>query len=320
MNDIDPEILKRYAAGLCSQEEQELVEQWLDTDEDISVPSLLAGIDKSSLKQEIWYEVRLDEPSRKKARRFPTLYQLAAACILLICFAGYFSVRFFPRTSNTQLTTASVLYKELSVPNGRKAQITLTDGTIIDLNGNSRLQYPAEFTGHTRVVYLSGEAHFKVAKNPAKPFIIHTAKTDTRVLGTVFNVKAYPEETNTVLTVEEGRVQFSLKADPSRRVILTANQQGIAGNHKALGRQQVFAANYSAWKDGKLIFTNLSLQEIAPLINRWYDVRVLNSSSDLSRERFTGTYERESLYTVAQDISQAWHCRFKFANKSLIFY
>ncbi len=319
MNNIDPEILKRYAAGQCSREERERVERWLNQDE-IPEPSLFAGIDQSTLKQEIWQEVRPDEPTGRKISRFPILYRIAAACILLVGFAGYFAVRLLPRSSYTQSPVASVIYQELSVPNGRKAKITLTDGTVIDLNGNSSLKYPAEFTGHTRVVYLSGEAHFKVAKNPAKPFIIHTAKTDTRVLGTVFNVKAYPEEKNTVLTVEEGRVQFSLKADPDRRVILTANQQGTAGDQNYLVQKQVFADSYVGWKDGKLIFNNLSLREIAPLINRWYDVRVLDSSSHLSKERFTGTYRQTPLYTVAEDISQAWHCHFKLNGKSLIFY
>ncbi len=276
--------------------------------------------DRNSLKNEIWDDIK-PVPVEKKTR--PVLSGLIwkiAASFIMVCFAGYFISRVYQTSQKDKSFAVSQTYKELSVPKGRKMQITLTDGTIISLNGDTRLKYPLEFNGHTRVVYLSGEAHFKVAKNPSKPFIIHTDKTDTRVLGTVFNVKAYPGETATILTVEEGRVQFSLKADPMKQIILIANQQGIATGDQTLDHQQVYAGGYTAWKDGKLIFNNLSLNEIVPLLNRWYNVRVTIGNHKLMKERFTGTYQRTSLNAIGQDISQALHCQFKLDGQSLIFY
>lgn len=96
----------------------------------------------------------------------------------------------------------------LSVPKGGDFSLTLADGTVIRLNADSRLQYPSEFSGDSRIVYLEGEAFFNVAKDKTKPFIVKTKKLDVEVTGTSFNVMAYPSEAFIQTTLVQGGVNI----------------------------------------------------------------------------------------------------------------
>jgi transmembrane sensor len=320
MSNIDPELLKRYANGHCTPTERGLVEEWLGKDKNTFDPQLFTGIDKVDLKEKMWQDINPVHSHTKARIHIPAYVYKLAACFVLVVFSLFFVLKYDRNSNTNKLEVNRVTYKELLVPKGRKAQITLADGTVISLNADSRIKYPITFTGHTRIVYLSGEAQFKVAKDPSKPFVIYTAKTDTRVLGTVFNIKAYPEESNTVLTVEEGKVQFSLRSDAAKYLILTPDKQGIAGPSQTLQMQQVYAAGYTAWKSDKLILNDLSLAEIAPILNRWYNARVIVNNKKIEKKRFTGTYQHGPLNLIGQDISLVFHCHFKAVNNTLIFY
>lgn len=321
MKQIDPEILKRYANGNCTPEEEDLIAAWLSDEENgPAEQDTFAGIDKEALKQGLWADLTPSSSSLKPWHQLPALAYKVAASLILICFVAYFSFRYTDKQQKKQLLAATLVYKELFVPKGSKAKITLTDGTEVNLNADSHLKYPVAFTGNSRTIYLSGEAHFKVAKNPSKPFIIHTQKTDTRVLGTVFNLKAYPEESRELLTVEEGKVQFSAKSNPKKQLILMRNQQGIINAEGKLNQESVYAVAYSGWKSAKLIFNDLSLAEISVLLNREYNIQIDTKNKSLRKKRFTGTYHNSSLQSIVRDISLALHCRYQLNNQSLIFY
>lgn len=321
MGAIDPQILQRYAKGECSPGERTLVERWLDQNEADTAfedDTVINHNDEEQIKQTIWADVKPGQHAKRASRKISLWRIGAAASVLVLLVSGLiFKLTHRPKTLPT--TQTADVYTELSVPKGRKAVLTLQDGTEIHLNSGSTLKYPQAFTGRQRVVYLSGEAYFRVKHDPRHPFIIHTANTDTRVLGTVFNVKAYPEDARTTLTVEEGRVQFALKSDPAKHLILTVNQQGVAVDNQHLQLQSVTAATYTGWKDEKLVFDNLSLVEMAPLLNRWYNLKVVTGNREIEKQRFTGTYTQEPVSTIAQDISLAFHCRYKIVNNQLTF-
>lgn len=318
MSNIDPELLKRYANDDCSDSEQELVNDWLQKTTEIEDADLFKRINKDTLKEQIWANVKPTQSHVSKKLLPPYFYKIAA-CIALVCLTGVFIYKYDIGAKKKQPINEVSIYKELFVSKGRKASITLTDGTIVVLNSDTRFRYPEEFDGTVRKVYLSGEAYFKVAKDPARPFVIHTDKTETTVLGTVFNLKAYAEEKQTVLTVEEGKVKFALNADKNSYLMLTINDQGIAGKNK-LVQQHVYAAAYSGWQKDKLIFNDLPLAEVSALLCRKYDVKVSIKSKEIEIARFTGVYEGASLVSIAEDIRKTLHCNYKLNNGTLNFY
>jgi transmembrane sensor len=317
MNDIDPLLLKRYASGECTDEEVVLVEHWLASGEVESDPGVFKDMDDELLKQEIWDRTGFDQTLRKKSliRRYS--YQIAAACLLLIFLAGYGGYHLYLNNKQTTLPA----YSSLRVAAGRRITVTLADGTVVYINGDSKLNYPLRFSEKgQRIVYLSGEAHFKVAKDPLRPFIIYAGGSRTHVLGTVFNLRAYPEQRGAVVTVEEGRVQFSSDSNSTAHLILTAGKQGTYQLGHPLRLQQVYTAGFTAWKDSRMFIKKQNLGQIALLIRRWYGVDVQIHNPELLSERFTGVYNNLPLSILAKDISKAFHCTYKLDQKTLTFY
>ncbi|WP_281632277.1 FecR family protein [Flavobacterium luteolum] len=184
-----------------------------------------------------------------------------------------------------------VIYNTLSVPYGKRFKLKLSDGTIVSLNAGSSLRYPEQFgLNGNRNVYLTGEAFFEVAKDKEHPFVVNANQVDIKVLGTKFNVSAYPENPTVNSTLIEGSIQMSETADPSNVILLEPNQMATwQNNAKKITLKNVDVSLYSAWTKGELAFKDTPFSTIAKIIQRTYDVEIINENSDLARQNFTGT-------------------------------
>ncbi len=205
-------------------------------------------------------------PERRN-RRWLKYAAVAAVWILTV-----FTTRYF---SEQDVKIVSPKLTEFYVPYGDKQEITLSDGSVVWVNAGSVLIYPSEFTAATRTVFLSGEACFKVAKNPEQPFIVSTKHLDVQALGTVFSVDAYPGATETIATLEEGSIQVDTKPSMTPASVLKPNEQFIYSHltHRAT-INVVDAEQVSAWKDGYLIFKNASFEEVTAALERKYNVTI----------------------------------------------
>ena len=174
--------------------------------------------------------------------------------------------------------------KECFVANGEQKQVKLPDGTKVWLNSGSLLVYDKHFRGKRRLLFLNGEARFRVAKDPAKPFLVKTAHMTVKALGTVFNLNAYSDQDVTIATLEEGKIQVypCLKQDTS--LILSPDEQ-IIYNHRleTLALNTVDAGRVMQWTDGYLIFQTASFDQIVKTIERKFDVTI-----NYETERFAG--------------------------------
>lgn len=177
----------------------------------------------------------------------------------------------------------------ISVPRGGSYTITLPDGTKVWLNAASSLTYPVNFSGKTRSVSLQGEAYFEVAKNKEKPFLVQSRNTVVEVLGTHFNLKAYPDDRAVAATLLEGSVRFSNSA---KEVILKPGEQGQSGIADAgMTTRKVNVSQEICWKNGYFMFQDNSITEIMDQIGRWYDVEV-EIKSNPDQKTFGGIYSR----------------------------
>lgn len=151
--------------------------------------------------------------------------------------------------------TQEVRFVECIVPKGEQKQITLPDGSIITLNSGSIFLYPTQFTGDTRSVYLSGEGHFAVAPNKKLPFVVATNHLDICVLGTQFNLQAYPFDRRTITTLESGSVAVRKKNQPNNFITLEPNQQLDYENRSGrFNKTDIDASVYSGWTKGEMNF------------------------------------------------------------------
>ena len=182
-------------------------------------------------------------------------------------------------------------FNTLIIPKGGEYKIVLADGSRVWLNSETEFRYPVHFTGDFRKVYLKGEAYFEVARQETMPFIVETSGgIDVRVLGTRFNVASYENDADVVTTLAEGSVEVYTDEKVMR---IRPDEQVLV--HKSSGvfeRRQVDAATYLAWKDGKFIFEDQTLEQIIRQLQRWYQMDVFYSSEAVKQYRFSGDLKK----------------------------
>lgn len=183
------------------------------------------------------------------------------------------------KTENTET------YHLLSIPRGGEFTMTLADGTRVWLNSESELHFPLQFGGEQRIVQLTGEAYFEVAKDAAHPFVVEVCDSKIQVLGTGFNVRSYSEEGQIVTTLVEGAVCFESIED---RVILKPGEQSILDKEGQLQKRVVEVYPFVAWKEGRFIFRKQRLEDIMVMVSRWYNVEVYFEDDESKEITFSG--------------------------------
>lgn len=175
------------------------------------------------------------------------------------------------------------VYHTLATPRGGEYHMVLSDGSKVWLNAESKLTFPARFDDSNRLVRLEGEAYFEVAHDQNRPFVVSTGAVEVGVLGTSFNVTAYPGESQVQTTLVSGKVKVSVSKTDKPVILAPGEQAGYTSGDNELSVRAVDVSVYTAWKDGMLIFDNETLESMMKRLARWYDFEV--------------TYERESLKT-----------------------
>lgn len=173
----------------------------------------------------------------------------------------------------------------LTVPKGGEFNLTLSDGTKVWLNSESELSFPMQFITPERKVILTGEAYFEVTKNAESPFIVELRKAEVEVLGTSFNIRSYPDESEVTTTLVEGSVRF---AAANQLLTLAPGEQSILASSGQLSKQEVDVYPYVAWKEGKFIFRKKRLADIMAMVSRWYNVEVLFEDNKAKEISFSG--------------------------------
>jgi len=177
----------------------------------------------------------------------------------------------------------------LITPKGGQYSVQLPDGTKVWLNADSRLEYPVSFNGQEqRVVSLSGEAYFQVARDKEHPFIVRTERQEVRVLGTHFNINSYKEEGRTVTTLEEGAVMVS---SGQAKVVIRPGEQTILRAEGAIKRSKANMDMAMGWRRNEMVFKDATIQQVMRQVSRWYDLEV-EYKGHIANDTFTGTLDR----------------------------
>lgn len=284
--------------------------------------------DVASLQPEHTYTV-----TQKYSRKKIVIVGIAVAVLMVSSIYWYnavtkrgVSARPFPVAQNAEKN-------EVSTPNGSKTTITLPDGTKVWLNAGSKLSYNKDFGGDMREVELSGEAFFEVKPvtipqtKQRVPFIIHTQYIDVRVLGTAFNVKAYPRDKQTETSLVHGKVEVLVHNRPEKKFTLQPNEKLVVINEETgastagkdnntAGIHQPFVSfsnlTYTqkdstvietAWVQNKLVFDNESFPEIAEKMERWYNVEMEFRDAKTKAMHFSGSFTNETIQQALYSLS-----------------
>lgn len=212
----------------------------------------------------------------------------AAAAIAVLLVAGWW---IFMREAGSKTL-------EYSTADNQSRSITLPDQSKIVLNENSTLTYT--FDGKNRQVELSGEAFFDVEKDPKHPFVIHSGEVETKVLGTSFNIRAYPDEAKVKVSVKTGRVEVRKvqKSQPEAApaLVLLPGNTGVYSTEEAVLEKapDIATEDVDAWQQGTVVFAGgTTLAEVIPAVEKLYDIKIQADASILSSTIYGARFTRD---------------------------
>lgn len=247
-------------------------------------------------------------------KRIYRWYSVAAAVLLIpILITG--GIWFAEQNKEELILAESPVTSTLFAPLGSRISFSLPDGTKGWLNSGSSLEYQLPFNSNRQVAIL-GEVWFDVAHDADHPFEITAGDSKMKVLGTKFNLNAYPEDNYVEVVLEEGKVEFStpglssgIEMKPDERLVFSDGSISI---------NTTDASKFAAWKEGKLVFRGDPMSEVARRIERWYNVTVQIGDKELEGYIFRGTFQDDSLEEVLRYLSMTSPIRYQIIKRELL--
>lgn len=296
-NEATPEESCEVVGWFKTPEGQAWLAERIDKDEKaIRMGEEEAWVDHP-IPSAVMYRDIMRQLRRRKIRRF--IAYAAAILIPVILFVGLFM-----RIESQVDLLADDGYDEVYVPHGERMQLLFQDGSKVHLNSGSRIRYPKKFGLSERKVYLEGEAWFEIAKNKHRPFIVDLACMDIKVLGTTFDVKAYPEEEAIFVALETGSIE--LQSESFHSYQMQPGEKAVY--NKVSGRCEVLRSHdvkiYSAWRRNVLVFKSAPLANVMKTLARAYNASFEVKDSTVLRYTYTITTDSPALTTVLKELEK----------------
>ena len=305
-------IIQKYSEGKLNLKELIELSEQLGDDQSIDVQEILhddwllqlesenkiTDRDLKTVLDRVHHYIRLNESEKRVRTRFLQVFQRVAALLivpLLLSFMVYFYFQPKPLVQNLS-------YAEIQCPLGVRTKFQLPDGSTGYLNSGSLLKYPVQFIGE-RKVELSGEAFFDVVHNSEVPFHVNTRNLDIKVLGTTFNVIANEDEQTEEIILQTGKVDVSAKSGKQLAVMSPNEHLTLDIKKRTFTKHEVEASQYTTWKEGKLVFRNENMVQLAKRLSRWYNAEVLVEDNMLNNYTFHATFIDEPLDEVLKLLS-----------------
>lgn len=320
-------IITKYLAGEATQQEEHDLRHWVDQQPEHTelfeeMYATWTEMDSlSHAKQfdldEAWKEIKsksgisgaTSAPVVRSLSMRTLIMRVAAAVVLLVGMGWALSM--WMNVAGVQPEMIQLSTQE------EKAHIYLPDSSEVWLNAYSELAYEADFSGNTRNVKLKGEAFFDVQRNEAKAFIIQAGETQTEVLGTSFNVRAYEQEDYIEVSVSTGKVSFG---NTAANLALTAGNQGTFHTpNKRLTFEASRDENRIAWQTGQLIFDNSELSEVGDALERFFGMTVSFSSTPLAQCHYSGRFDQPELEYLLEVISATVNMKYAITDGHITF-
>lgn len=298
-NKASPEEARKVAGWFATKEGNEYLSQRMDRETEELQEEMLEGvlphsIPEREMKARFMREIKREHGQRHTGRRW-----IWAAAVLLPFLLLSASLLFL--VNRTGLLSEKE-YAEINVPYGEQVRVILQDGSIIQLNSDSRLRYPKQFGLFSRTVELWGEGYFDVAKDENRPFTVDLQGVEVRVTGTKFNVKAYPAEPNIWVTLDEGGILFKDPTAKEYRLVPGESAEYNRRSGECLISRPENMEQISAWRTNSLNFYLTPLSEIIKVMERHYDVHFIVKDSSVLKNRFTLSTGKVNASDVLYDL------------------
>lgn len=303
--DLNPKILKRFFEGKYSRKDFKTIKSVFEKPEkEAEIKNLLQNhwfdfnhetlpeVNINHILDKIHHKIQL-ENKHVKRMLFITAFQRTAAILIIPLILTFLTIFYF----QSKETAPEIAFAEIQCPLGVRTKFVLPDGTTGFLNSGSTLKYPVIFTSE-RNVTLNGEAFFDVMRDEEHPFTVNTPHMSTKVLGTQFDVIAYKNENTEEIILKEGKVEvYSNQGE--KLETLQPNQKLVLNTQtRQYNKSTVEALQYISWTEGKLVFRNENMLQVASRLGRWYNVEIEIKDPELLKYAFRATFIDEPLDEV----------------------
>jgi ferric-dicitrate binding protein FerR (iron transport regulator) len=240
--------------------------------------------------------------NRRTTLRFFNVLSRVAAILFIPLLLG--SVWLFYH-QQPAISPMEYAMQEITSPTGVRSQVVLPDGSKVWLNAESTIRFKIPFEPESRNVELNGEAYFSVKKDVQRPFHVQSGKVNVTVLGTKFNYKAFAEDPSVEVVLAEGKVSLTTDGTgKENEIIMNPGERAVVNktsNKTAISSENI--GKYIAWQEGKLVFDECPMPEMAKQLERWYGIEVIIDDPKIRNYRITTTFENESLHQVLELIA-----------------
>ncbi len=327
--DRKEELLRKLFSRKITKDELTELNSWYDSFDDQQELTIFLNDAKNEkevknrILQKIKNETTIQKTFNVKFRSYSsnptTSIAVIAVVVMLLC------TYLFLNSNSTQKLNVpvEVEYVEKSNPKGKRSKLSLQDGTKIWLNSESTIKIPKHFEDDKREIILVGEAFFEVKRDEKRPFIVKTENLITKVLGTSFNIRAHENE-EVQLTVASGKVsakQYLMNNQDSKEYILVKGDQIKLDTETGyVNKITVNSGNFSAWKDGSIIFNEAKLSYVEETLERWYDVDITIANKNLKNCELFGEYHNEKLSNILESMKYALDITYEFSENKVWIY
>ena len=256
-------------------------------------------------------------------RQIMSFYAKAAAILfipfLLASLVGFYFISHNKNSlhvANEIQVEQEIFTNTVTAPYGSRVSFILPDSTVGMLNSGSKLTYSIPFNGN-RSISLEGEAWFDVKSDQNHPFVITAGNSSVKVLGTSFNINAYPVEDFIEVVLNEGKVEFKGDMNDSISTIINPSER-LTYKNGNINKDITDPLKYSGWKDGKLIFRGDPMTEVARRLERWYNVKVNIANKELEHYSFRGTFIDDSLEEVLKLLAMTSPISYKISPRKFL--
>lgn len=341
---MDLELIHKYLADECSEEQRKAIEQWINKNEHnrqhflrvkkiwqapLQEPVEVSLDDAINLDSE-WNELeqkmsssgknsKADERTtshdhfkhRNKLDLKPAFSTAAAIILMAIC--GWW---IYPDLQKSPEPPK----KEVISKANHHTRFELSDGTRVTLNASSRVRLPEKFTGDQRKIFMEGEAFFEVTSDSLHPFIVEVNGARIKVLGTKFNVKAPAASEEIQVAVQEGKVLVqNEEQEDGANIVLTKGNLGVYNiKTENFVVEKTRISNYLSWMTGRLVFKNKALLEVSRQLERLYDVEIQFEDEVLKSRKLSADFEKKSLKPTLDIISATLGIAYQISENTVV--
>ena len=346
---INWDALVNYVTGHSSQEEEEMIQEWINMDpKHLEFIEFLERIWHSSAEEKHEWDVdtawsrfnedynlpfeakdKNDKIAGKKTKQKTTLRMplqrkrnwqswVAVAATVLMIFSAFFAWN--ELYSAEEVVVEEAPERVIETQYGQRTYLNLSDGSSIILNAGSKIRLPEYFNEDApREVHLTGEAYFEIDHDPDRPFIVYTDDSVTKVLGTKFQVSSYPENANVEVVVSDGKIGLQIRDSEENGVPVTRNQLGVLAEDGSVTVTAITNLSpHIGWTEGNLVFYQTPLKETLLKLERWYNIEtdIDTTLTKTEDQELTATFsENQTMDEVLEAISIALNLEYRKSDR-----